>query len=177
MLFRAYHVLQWRQESAFCGRCGSPNGDLPGENARLCPKCGHLEFPRIAPAVIVLVIRGRRGLLAHNVKFKDNLYSLIAGFNEAGESLEATVVREVREEVGIEVTGLRYVTSQPWPFPNSLMVGFLARYAGGDLKPDGKEITYARWVAREELHSGEIELPGMGAVSRYIIESWLKEET
>jgi NAD+ diphosphatase len=114
--------------------------------------------------------------LAHNVKFKDNLYSLIAGFNEAGESLEATVVREIREEVGIEVTGVRYVTSQPWPFPNSLMVGFFARYAGGELKPDGKEITDARWFTREEMRSGEIELPGRGAVSRYIIESWLEEE-
>jgi NAD+ diphosphatase len=177
-LFRAYHVLQWRRESAFCGSCGAPNGDAPLELARLCPKCGRLEFPRIAPAVIVFVTRDDgRGLLAHNVKFKNKVYSLIAGFNEAGESLEATVVREVREEVGIEVAGVRYVTSQPWPFPNSLMVGFLAKYAGGELKPDGKEITDARWLTRKEMYSGEIELPGRGAVSRYIIESWLKEET
>jgi NAD+ diphosphatase len=174
-LFRVYHVLQWRRESAYCGSCGTANIDAPDETARLCPNCGRLEFPRIAPAVIVFVVRDDgRGLLAHNVKFKNGVYSLIAGFNEAGENLESTVVREIREEVGIEVRDVRYVTSQPWPFPNSLMVGFTARYAGGEIKPDGKEIVDARWFTREELLSGEVELPGKGAVSRYIIESWLQ---
>jgi NAD+ diphosphatase len=125
--------------------------------------------------VIVFVVRGgKEGLLAHNVKFKNNVYSLVAGFNEAGENLEATVMREVREETGIGVKDVSYVTSQSWPFPNSLMVCFVARYAEGELKPDGREITDARWFTREDMRSGGIELPGKGAVSRFVIENWLE---
>jgi NAD+ diphosphatase len=97
------------------------------------------------------------------------VYSLIAGFTEAGESLEDTVTRETREEVGIEVKNVRYITSQPWPFPNSLMVGFTARYAGGEIRPDRVEIEDARWFGRGELP----QLPGFGSVSRYLINSWI----
>jgi NAD+ diphosphatase len=169
-LFRSFHLTQWRRDSAFCGSCGSPNGDAPAELARLCPACGRLEFPRISPAVIVLIIRGDgRALLAHNKKFASGVYSLIAGFTEAGENLESTVAREIREEVGLEVTGARYEASQPWPFPNSLMIGFTARYAGGDIKPDGAEIEDARWFSRDKLP----ELPGPGSVSRFLIDRWL----
>jgi NAD+ diphosphatase len=169
-LLRAYHILQWRKDSAFCGSCGSANGDAPGELARLCPACGRLEFPRISPAIIVLVIRDDgRVLLAHNKKFNNNVYSLIAGFTEAGENLETTVAREVEEEVGLEVRDTRYVSSQPWPFPNSLMIGFTTRYAGGRIKPDGEEIIDARWFSRDSLP----ELPGKGSVSRYIIDRWI----
>jgi NAD+ diphosphatase len=170
-LLRAYHILQWRKDSAFCGSCGSANGDAPGEPARLCPVCGRLEFPRIAPAIIVLVIRDDgRVLLAHNKKFNNNVYSLIAGFTEAGENLEAAVAREVEEEVGLRVRDTRYAGSQPWPFPNSLMIGFTARYAGGGIKPDGEEIADARWFSRDKLP----ELPGKGSVSRYIIDRWIE---
>jgi NAD+ diphosphatase len=169
-MLRAYHILQWRRDSAFCGSCGSPNGDAPAELARLCPACGRLEFPRISPAIIVLVLRDDgRALLAHNRKFVNRVYSLVAGFTEAGESLETTVAREVREEVGLEVRDTRYITSQPWPFPNSLMIGFTTRYAGGEIRPDGEEITDAQWFDPASLP----ELPGRGSVSRYIIDRWM----
>jgi NAD+ diphosphatase len=170
-LFRAYHILLWRQESAFCGSCGSRNGDSPSELARLCPACGRLEYPRISPAIIVIIINEQgEALLAHNKKFNPGVYSLIAGFNEAGENLEATVTREIREEVSLEVRDIRYIASQPWPFPNSLMLGFSARYARGTIQPDGEEILDAQWFPRDRLP----ELPGKGSVSRYLINRWVE---
>ncbi|GHU15958.1 NADH pyrophosphatase [Spirochaetia bacterium] len=170
-MLRAYHVAQWRQDSAFCGSCGTKNIDAPDELARLCPACGRREYPRISPAVITIILNDDgRALLAHNKKFADGVYSLIAGFNEAGESLEATVAREIREEVGIEVRDIKYITSQPWPFPNSLMLGFTARYAGGEIRPDGIEIEDAKWFTRDTLP----KLPGNGSVSRYLINGWLE---
>jgi NAD+ diphosphatase len=171
-MLRAFHIVQWRRESRFCGSCGSPNADADtGELARRCPACGRFEFPRISPAVIVLIINDKdEALLAHNKKFLNNVYSLVAGFNEAGESLEATVAREIREEVNIEVKDIRYAASQPWPFPNSLMLGFTARYASGVPKPDGVEIEDAAWFGRDRLPN----LPGPGSVSRYLINRWLE---
>jgi len=169
-LIRACHIAQWRQSSRFCGTCGEKNNDVRGEAQRVCPKCGRIEFPRICPAVIVIITDDKdRILLAHNKKFKAGMYSLIAGFNEAGESLESTVVREIREEVSIEVSGIIYVKSQPWPFPNSLMIGFKARYFSGTVKPDGDEIEDAAWFERGNLP----ELPAEGSLSRYLINSWL----
>ena len=169
-LLRAFHIAQWRAESRFCGSCGHKNSDAPDELARLCPACGRLEYPRIAPAIIVLVTNDKdQVLLAHNRKFAPGIYSLIAGFNEAGESLEATVQREIREETAIEVKDIRYIVSQPWPFPNSLMAGFSARYAGGDLLADNVEIEDARWWSRDALP----QLPGTASVSRYLIDRWL----
>ncbi|GHV80858.1 hypothetical protein AGMMS49944_26490 [Spirochaetia bacterium] len=171
LLFRAYHIMQWRRESAYCGSCGSPNDDAPGGLARLCPVCGRQEFPRISPAVIVLVTNDRdQALLAHNANFDDGIYSLLAGFVEAGENLESTIIREIREEVNIEVDRIQYAASQPWPFPNSLMLGFTAEYAGGALKPDGTEILDARWFTRDALPN----LPGKGSVARHIIDRWLR---
>jgi NAD+ diphosphatase len=171
-MLRAYHIALWRQDSRFCGSCGSPNKDAEsGELARQCPVCGRLEFPRISPAVITIIINDKgEALLAHNKKFVNGVYSLIAGFNEAGESLEATVARETKEEVNIEVKDIRYVRSQPWPFPNSLLLGFTARYAGGEVKPDGVEIEDAQWFSRDKLPP----LPGNGSVSRYLIGLWLE---
>jgi NAD+ diphosphatase len=169
-MLRAFHISQWRADSRFCGSCGAKNGDSPDELARLCPACGRLEFPRIAPAAIILVINDSgEALLAHNKKFAPGVYSLIAGFTEAGESLENTVAREIREEVNIEVRDIRYIASQPWPFPNSLMLGFTARHASGILRPDGKEIEDAQWFPRNKLPL----LPGPGSVSRYLINNWL----
>jgi NAD+ diphosphatase len=170
-LLRAFHIAQWRRESRFCGSCGTKNTDDPVEQARLCPSCGRLEYPRIAPAVITIVVNERgQVLLAHNKKFTTGIYSLIAGFNEAGENLEQTVEREIWEEVKIEVRDIRYIVSQPWPFPNSLMVGFSARYAGGTIRPDGIEIADARWWDRGSLPV----LPTNGSVSRYLIGRWLE---
>jgi len=171
-LLRAFHIAQWRRDSVYCGSCGGKNRDArSGELARECPLCGRLEFPRISPAVITLITNQEGdALLAHNRKFAPGVYSLIAGFNEAGEDLESTVIREVREEVNLELTDIRYIRSQPWPFPNSLMLGFSARCAGGELRPDGMEIEDARWFSREALPL----LPGKGSVSRYLINLWLE---
>ncbi|GHT65313.1 NADH pyrophosphatase [Spirochaetia bacterium] len=171
-MLRAYHVAQWRQDSVFCGSCGTKNTDAPDELARFCPACGRREYPRISPAVITIIINDNDGsaLLAHNKKFADGVYSLVAGFNEAGESLEATVAREIREEVGLEVRDIKYIASQPWPFPNSLMLGFTARYASGEIHPDGIEIEDAKWFTRDNLP----KLPGNGSVSRYLINGWLE---
>jgi NAD+ diphosphatase len=176
-VFRLYHVLQWREESRFCGSCGAANGDSPEELARLCPRCGRLEYPRISPAVITLVVNDRgEALLAHNRKFSENIYSLVAGFVEPGESLEEAAAREIREEVNLDVKDLRFVTSQGWPFPNSLMVGFVARHAGREIVCDGIEILDARWFSAEKVHSGEVKLPGPGSVSLFIIKKWLVGE-
>jgi NAD+ diphosphatase len=169
-LLRAYHVSQWRRESRFCGSCGAENTDASDELARLCPVCGRREYPRISPAVITIIINDEdKALLAHNVKFTGGMYSLVAGFTEAGESLEMTVAREIREEVGLEVKDIRYITSQPWPFPNSLMLGFSCRHAGGEIRPDGTEIVDARWFSRDKLPM----LPGYGSVSRYLVNLWI----
>ena len=173
-LLRSHHVALWRSESRFCGSCGAANRDAVDEDlARQCSSCGRLEFPRISPAVITIVTNDNdEALLAHNKKFIRGIYSLIAGFNEPGESLEATVAREIKEEVNIDVTDIRYIRSQPWPFPNSLMLGFSARCKGGELKPDGIEIEDAKWFPRDRLPG----LPGHGSVSRYLIELWLNRK-
>jgi NAD+ diphosphatase len=170
-MLRAYHVSQWRRDSTYCGTCGTKNTNAPDELARLCPACGRREYPRISPAVITVIINDKHeALLAHNRKFAGQMYSLIAGFNEAGESLEDTVAREIREEVGLEVKDIRYIASQPWPFPNSLMLGFTARYASGEIHPDGVEIEDAKWFTPETLP----QIPGFGSVSRFLINGWLE---
>ena len=170
-VLRLHHISLWRKDSRYCGRCGGVNRDADsGELARQCTLCGRLEFPRISPAVITIVTNEKgEALLAHNKKFAAGVYSLIAGFSEAGESLEATVAREIKEEVNIDITDIRYIRSQPWPFPDSLMLGFAARYAGGELKPDGIEIEDARWFSRDSPPN----LPGSSSVSRYLINLWL----
>ena len=171
-LMRSCHLGTWRRESRFCGSCGSANRDADEEGpARQCPACGRLEFPRISPAVIIIVTNDKDEIvLAHNKKFASGVYSIIAGFTEVGESLEDTVAREIKEEVNIEVKDIRYIGSQPWPFPNSLMLGFSARYSEGELKPDGEEIEDAAWFAKDNLP----ELPAEGSLSRFLINNWLE---
>jgi NAD+ diphosphatase len=181
-LLQAFHIAQWRRESVFCGSCGCKNKDAafdssaaninkgPNCPARLCPSCGRMEFPRIAPAVIVLITNNEdKILLAHNKKFAPGVYSLIAGFVDAGENLEEAAIREIKEEVNIDVSNLHYIASQPWPFPNSLMVGFSAQYASGSIIVDGVEIEDAQWYCRDNLP----KLPSPGSVSRYLIDCWL----
>jgi NAD+ diphosphatase len=169
-MIRACHIVQWRNESRFCGSCGAKNNEVSALAERHCPKCGRLEFPRICPAVIVIITDDdNRILLAHNKKFKTGVYSLIAGFNEAGESLEAAVEREIYEEVNIKVKDISYVKSQPWPFPNSLMIGFKAHYLSGTVRPDGIEIEDAAWFTKDNLPT----LPAEGSLSRFLINHWL----
>ena len=171
-IIRACHIAQWRKDSVFCGRCGARNADAPNEARRDCPKCGKAEFPRICPAVITAITDDAdRILLARNKKFRAGVYSHISGFNEAGETLEETVVREIREEVSIEVKDIAYLKSQSWPFPNSLMLGFRARYLSGEPRPDGTEIEDAKWFTKDSLP----EIPAEGSLSRYLINRWLNK--
>jgi NAD+ diphosphatase len=166
---RAVQIVAWDRAHQFCGRCAIGTEPMPDERARRCPKCGLTVHPRLAPAVIVLVERADgKAVLARNARFPDGMYSCVAGFVEPGETLEEAVHREVREEVSIEVTDLRYFGSQPWPFPHSLMIGFFARYASGELTPDGEEIAEAGWFSPVALPG----LPGEMSIARALIEAW-----
>jgi NAD+ diphosphatase len=148
---RANHLLDWDRSHRFCGQCGHPTENNSDERAKLCPACGLVNYPRLSPAVIVAVIRGDRILLARNKRFRGPMYSVLAGFVEPGETLEQCVQREIHEEVGLKVKNIRYFGSQPWPFPNSLMVGFVADYAGGSIVVDNSELMEAGWFSADAL--------------------------
>lgn len=166
---RAVQLVDWARTHRFCGRCGTPTEMQPHERAMKCPACGLLAFPRLAPAMITLVTRGDEALLARGVQFRAPMYSCLAGFVEPGESLEEAVVREVREEVGVAVTNVRYWGSQPWPFPHSLMVGFTAEWASGDIEIDPTEIVDAQWFRRDALPA----VPPRISIARKLIDAWL----
>ena len=166
---RAFQIVDWERTHQFCGRCGTPTRHHDTDRARECPDCGLLSFPRVSPAVICLVERGRQFLLARNARFPKGRYSILAGFVEPGETLEEAVAREIREEVGIEVGAIRYFGSQPWPFPHSLMVGFTAQHESGEIRVDREEIVDAGWYSPENLPA----LPDNISISRQIIDSFL----
>lgn len=173
---RAVQIVEWARTHRFCGRCGEPTVPADGERAMRCPRCSLLMFPRLSPAMITLVTRGEPGpdqeaLLARGVQWQVPMYSCLAGFVEPGESLEAAVVREVFEEVGIVVAHPTYVGSQPWPFPNSLMIGFRAEYESGELACDPSEIADADWYRRDEL---PMVPPGI-SIARKLIDAWVAE--
>jgi len=142
---RAFQIAEWARTHRFCGTCGSPMSNVPGERAMKCAKCGHSAYPRISPAMMVLVKKGPAILLAHNAAAPKGRMSALAGFVEPGESIEDTIHREVYEEVGLQVKDLRYFGSQSWPFPHSLMIAFTAEYAGGEITLHDQEIDEARW--------------------------------
>ena len=142
---RAYQIAEWARTHRFCGACGSPMTRAEGERAMKCAACGHSAYPRISPAMMVLVKRGPAILLARNVIAPPGRMSALAGFLEPGESIEDAIHREVEEEVGLKVRSLRYFASQSWPFPHSLMIAFTAEYASGEIRIDEKEIVEARW--------------------------------
>jgi NAD+ diphosphatase len=148
---RAAQVLEWDRAHRFCGVCGTPTELQAHERSRKCPACGHSAYPRLSPAMMVLIHRGRELLLARSPHYAPGMYSALAGFVEAGESLEDCVHREVLEEVGVTVQGLRYFGSQSWPFPHSLMVAYTAQWAGGEVVPQEDEIEAAGWFDIDAL--------------------------
>jgi NAD+ diphosphatase len=148
---RAAQVLEWDRAHRFCGVCGTPTDLHAGERARKCPACGHVAYPRVTPAMMVLVWREGELLLARSPHYAPGVFSALAGFVEAGESLEDCVHREVAEEVSVQVTDLRYYGSQSWPFPHSLMVAYTARWVGGEIVPQPGEIEAAGWFGIDAL--------------------------
>jgi NAD+ diphosphatase len=142
---RAFQVAEWARTHRFCGACGGATVLAAGERCFQCPACGHLAYPRISPAMMVLIRKGDSVLLALHTKSTTARFTPLAGFLEAGESVEEAVHREVFEEVGLRVANLRYFSSQSWPFPHSLMLAFTADYAGGEIRVDPNEIAEARW--------------------------------
>jgi NAD+ diphosphatase len=168
---RATQIVEWDRTHQYCGHCATPTTQLPSERAKRCPTCGLVNYPRLSPAVIVLISRGEEVLLARAHRFPDGMYSILAGFVEAGESLEEAIVREVREEVGIEITNLQYFGSQPWPFPNSLMIGFTASYAGGDIRLEEAELADAAWFHKQALP----KIPPKLSIARKLIDWFIAD--
>ena len=167
---RANQLVDWSRNHQFCGQCGHSTEDKSEERAKICPACGLVNYPRLSPAIIVAVVKGDRLLLASNKRFKSGYYSVLAGFVEPGETLEECVAREIKEEVGISVKNVRYFGSQPWPFPNSLMVGFVADYAGGQINADQSEIVDAGWFTADNLPA----IPPSITIARHLID-WFVE--
>ncbi|MBP7263569.1 MAG: NAD(+) diphosphatase [Spirochaetia bacterium] len=168
---RAMAFMRWREATRYCGRCGGRNQDKADEPARVCSACGALSFPRISPAVLAVVRRGDKLLLARNAASRLGFWSLIAGFVEPGERFEDCVRREVREEVGLDIRVDGYLGSQPWPFPDQLMIGFKASWASGELAPDGVEIAEAGWFGPDD----HPPLPNPGSLSRRLIDAALAD--
>ncbi len=163
---RANQLVNWSQTHRHCGRCGQLTEDKIDERAKTCPECGLVNYPRLSPAIIVAVLKNDRILLGRNKRFKLPFYSVLAGFVEPGETLEECVRREIREEVNITVNNIRYFGSQPWPFPDSLMIAFVTDYAGGEIRTDGSEIIDAAWFAKDNLP----QIPPKISIARQLID-------
>ena len=170
---RAFQTIEWYLNHAYCGRCGSETRLVADERARGCPSCSATYFPRINPAVIMLVEREGQMLLARNHTFRGPWYSCLAGFVEPGESLEEAVAREVLEEVGIEIDRITYHSSQPWPFPSQLMIGFHAHHRSGEIVVQDSEILDAGWYGPGNLP----DMPGRFSLARRLIDAFLDRAT
>ena len=166
----ASQILYWRRTSGFCPVCGHRTEARGGDWGRCCPNCGHAAYPHISPATLILIHDGPRLLLAQKPGWETR-YSILAGFVEPNESLEDCVRRETREEVGLEITDLAYAGSQPWPYPHQLMVGFTARYAGGEIVIDAAELERAAWFDVGSLP----DLPPPVSLSRQMIDAWVAD--
>ncbi|WP_340818368.1 NAD(+) diphosphatase [Methanolobus sp. WCC4] len=170
---KAVHIMEWDRNTLFCGSCGSPTVLKAAERAKACPECGFTAFPKISPAIIVLIEKGDRLLLARSPHFPPGRYSIIAGFVEPGETIEQAVVREVMEEVGISVRNIRYFGSQPWPHPDSLMIGFTAEHSEGEIRIDGIEIEDAGWYTKDEIP----HIPGTDSISGQLIHHFISKHS
>jgi NAD+ diphosphatase len=168
---RAVQLVEWARTSRYCGRCGASTELATQERAARCPRCGLNAYPRLAPAIIVIVERDDTILLGQGRGFQ-GMYSALAGFAEPGEALEETVRREVREEAGIEVDHIRYFGSQPWPFPHSLMIGFFAAWSSGEIQIDGEEIVDAKWFTADNLPN----IPPPLSIARNLIDDWVSRQ-
>ena len=172
---RAVQIIDWDRSHLFCSRCATPNEILSYERAKKCPNCGLITYPRISPAIIVRIDRLIEGvphlLLARNGRWRPNWYSVLAGFVEPGETLEECVHREVFEEVGIRLKNVQYFGSQPWPFPNSLMVAYTAEYASGDIVLEEEEIEDANWFTAETLPN----LPSSMSIARQLVDAFVAQ--
>jgi NAD+ diphosphatase len=168
---RALQLLQWDRDHQHCGRCGTPTEPRAEERVRVCPACKLSAYPRVAPAVMALVRRGRELLLGRSPHFPAGMYSALAGFVEPGETLEQCVAREVGEEVGVSVTNLNYFASQPWPFPHSLMIAFVCDWSGGVIRAQEGEIEAADWFNVLQLP----KLPSKISIARRLIDAVVAE--
>jgi NAD+ diphosphatase len=167
----AWQIVHWNATHRFCGRCGEATTALPGERAKKCPRCFHVAYPRLSPVVIVLVRKGDSILLARPQNAAYYFFSALAGFVEPGETLEQAVCREIHEEASIEIGELRYFSSQPWPYPHSLMIGFFANWQGGELHFDSKEIAEGGFYPIDQLPP----LPGKLSIARALIDAAVAE--
>ena len=167
----AFQVMEWDRTHQYCGHCGTQTVPVAGKRAKLCPNCSLVSYPRLSPAVIVLVERGPEILLARAHHFPANLYSILAGFVEPGESLEEAIIREIYEEASIKVKDIRYFGSQPWPYPNSLMIGFTATYASGEIQIDGTELADAAWFTKHNLPL----IPPKLSIARKLIDWFVRQ--
>jgi NAD+ diphosphatase len=171
---RTVQIVAWDRDNQFCGRCGNSMEVREYERAKFCPSCGLTRYPRISPAIIVAVVKdGNKLMMARNHRYPAGWYSVLAGFVEPGETLEDTVAREVREEVGIEVSDISYFGSQPWPFPDSLMVAFTAAYAGGDIVIEEEELEDARWFTLAQMPD---LIPSKMSISRRLIDWFIESQ-
>lgn len=168
---RAHQIIDWHNEHQYCGRCGTGMVDHAKDRAKQCPSCDLINYPKLAPSIIVLITRGEQMLLARNANWPSNMFSTLAGFVEPGESIEQTVHREILEEVGLRVGSLKYFGSQSWPFPNSLMLGFHAEYESGEISCQDDEIAEARWFDVDDLPN----IPPRSAISRWLIDEFIDE--
>ena len=167
----ASQILRWQRSSRFCPVCGQPLAGLGEQWMRQCSNCNHIGYPPVTPAILLLIHDGPKILLAHKPGWGAR-YSIIAGFVEPGETLEACAQREAFEEVGVQVTDVTYISNQPWPFPHQLMVGFMARYVGGEITPDQIEIDKAAWFQFDQLP----DLPPPLSLSRQLIMKWIESQ-
>jgi NAD+ diphosphatase len=184
IMAEALGVLNWHASHKFCARCGAPSAIAEGGWKRICPSCETEHFPRTDPVVIMLVIRGERVLLGRKGSFPPGMFSCLAGFMEPGETIEEAVARELLEEAGIAIGAVRYVASQPWPFPSSLMIGCHADALGDEIRVDEIEIEEARWFGRDEIRSAlgrplgdpaMLGVPPKSAIAHQLMRAWLEE--